>query len=88
MILPVRMACSISRRREPARLDALVFHGRGFAGGQAGGEEDSHFLGDVAGAGIKRDELLPVLGAIAGLFDKFALGGLERCFALIQTAGR
>jgi len=50
-ISPEAMAASISLEVNQRVFDALVAHGSGGAGGEAGGEKDCHLFGEEAGAG-------------------------------------
>src|SRR5258707_1287347 len=72
--------------REPANLDAFVFHGFLGALSEIGSAIDVHVLSDVAGAGPEGRKLGPVGGRVAGLFAQFAFGGIERGFTRIDAA--
>lgn len=57
------------------------------AGFEVSGEEDIHFLAEESGAGVESSEFLPGAGAVAGFFDEFAFGGLERSLPGVDFAG-
>ncbi len=66
--------------------DFIVFR-FGLASAQAGGEIHRHGFRHEAWARIELQDAAPALGAVSGLFDEFALGGLQFLFAGIDASG-
>lgn len=67
-------------------LDLLVGFGLGDTFADAAGEEDLHALAEEAGTGVVLREELPLLCAVAGLFDHLALRGGKRGFVGLDAA--
>lgn len=66
-----------SREREHALANHLVVLGLGDTRLQACSKVDRHGLSQKARAGVELQNAAPMCGAVSGLFDEFALRGLE-----------
>jgi hypothetical protein len=74
--------------RSHVDLDLLVVLGGSLAESEIFGEKDGHGFCEEAGAGIVIGVFRPLFGAIASLFDEFALAGGKEFFAGFDAARR
>jgi hypothetical protein len=58
-----------------------------WAGAEACGQIYRHGLGNESGAGVEVENAPPIRCRVSGLFEEFALGGVQIIFTGIDAAG-